>query len=763
MHWIELTSPRSPAPLPGLHPLVAQALIRRGLITSGSAHAFLDPAAYSPSSALDLPNLSPALYRIERAIHAQEPICVWGDFDVDGQTSTTILVQTLGILGANVSYHIPVRANEGHGVNISFLEELIARGTKLILTCDTGVAAQEAVAFAQTHGTDVVITDHHDLPEILPQAIAVVDPKLLPPEHPLATLSGAGVAFKLAEEMFTRWGYANDADQFLDLVALGLVADLAQLTGDTRYLVQKGLKALRNTQRLGLKVMMELAELNPANLTEEHIGFVLGPRLNALGRLGDANSAVEFLTTCDPARIRLLATQLENYNAQRQLLCNQVTQAAEAQLRDDPSLLEKPIIFLHHANWPGSVVGIVASRLVEHYGKPAILFSTPAGKPARGSARSVEGLNITAAIAEQKELLLNFGGHPMAAGLGLAQENLSEFTVRLFQTVEKMLVSSRHTEREIEIDARIKLREITLDLASALETLAPYGPGNEKLTLAVSSLRMKAVVNIGRNKEHLKLTVSDVDGYNQTVLWWNGAGEPLPEGEFDLACTVHASDWQGNRQVQIEFVDFRMIQTSPYEVREQKVKVVDYRGREDVLELVKDLQNQPSTLIWAEAEAKDEVGGKDRNELEPSESFIIWSIPPSAEELRNAMEIVRPKTVYLIGAHPAMEVTENFLNRLTGLLKYTINQREGKAAYTELAAATGQCVATVEQGLNWLVSRGKITLKHQEDDQLWVSPGVTINDLGGAARLRVEVQAMLAETAAYRTYFNTADKDSLFP
>ena len=571
------------------------------------------------------------------------------------------------------------------------------------------------------------------------------------------------MAYKLAEEMFTRWGRSKNADQFLDLVALGLVADLAQLTGDTRYLVQKGLAALRNTQRLGLKVMMELAELNPANLTEEHIGFVLGPRLNALGRLGDANPAVELLTTSDPARARLLATQLENYNAQRQLLCNQVTQAAEAQLRGDPSLLENPIIILYHASWPGSVVGIVASRLVGRYGKPALLFSTPSGEPARGSARSVKGLNITAAIAAQKELLLNFGGHPMAAGLGLVQENLPEFTRRLYQTVEKMLGPSRHVEPEIKIDSRIRLADITLDLASALETLAPYGPGNEKLNLVVNGLRLKSVVTLGRNKEHLKLTVSDEEGNIQTVLWWNGAGETLPEGEFDLACTVHASDWQGNRQVQMEFVDYRVVETAAVEVKKQKVRVIDYRNTENALELVKKLRREPFTLIWAEAEAKNTVGGKDRNELVPSDSFIIWSIPPSPEELRSAMEIVNPKTVYLIGAHPVTEVTEDFLNRLTGLLKYTINQREGKSTYTELAAATGQRVATVEQGLNWLVSRGKITLNHQENDLLWVSPGVTINDLGGAARLRVEVQTMLAETAAYRRYFKTADKDKLLP
>jgi single-stranded-DNA-specific exonuclease len=763
MRWIELTFPSSPAPLPGLHPLVSQALIRRGFTTPDSAHAFLEPSSYSPAPARDLPNLSRAFYRIERAIHSKEPICVWGDFDVDGQTSTTILLQTLQTLGANVTFHIPIRGNEGHGVNRPYLEKLISQGIKLILTCDTGTTAQEEVSFAQSYKTDVIITDHHDLPDVLPEAIAVVNPKLLPPEHPLATLSGAGVAYKLAEELFTQLGHPDGVLEFLDLVALGLVADLARLTGDTRYMVQKGLAALRKTERPGLKVMMELAELNPANLTEEHIGFVIGPRLNSLGRLGDANPAVELLTTSNLSRARLLATQLENYNAQRQLLCNQVTQAAEAQLRADPGLIDKPVIVLNHASWPGSVVGIVASRLVDRYGKPALLFSTPAGEPARGSARSVEGVNITAAIGMQKELLLNYGGHPMAAGLSLNQENLPGFTYRLFKTVENMLGSSLRPEPELEIDAWLHLPDITLDMAAALDMLAPYGPGNKKLILALQGLRMNSFVPIGRNKEHLKLIVTDEAGNTQPVLWWNGAGEPLPEGPFDLACTVHASDWQGNRQVQMEFVDFRLSASAAIEIDKSKAEVIDYRKAEGHHELVKKLRDQPSTLVWAEAEAKDDISGNDRNELGPSSNLIIWSIPPSPEILHRALEIVNPKKIYLICDHPSSEVTESFLNRLTGLLKFTINRRDGMTCYNELAAATGQRVATVEQGLNWLVSCGKITLKHQENDSLWVSRGVTINDLGGAARLRVEVQSMLAETAAYRVYFRSAAKEAIFP
>ena len=764
MRWKEPPSTFLPAPLPDLNPLVAQTLLRRGFTTPEAARAFLDPEAYSPAPPAELPGLPVAAERIERAIRAREPVCVWGDFDVDGQTSTTVLVQTLSALGADVTYHIPVRESESHGINILHLKEVIDQGAKLILTCDTGVTAHEAVDYAETRHVDMVITDHHDLPESLPQAVSVVNPKLLPPEHPLASLAGVGVAYKLAEELFARFpSKSSSPTTLLDLVALGLVADLAILKGDTRYLVQKGLAALRSTQRLGLQIMMEMAELIPANLTEEHIGFVLGPRLNALGRLGDANPVVELLTTNSSARARVLAAQLENYNAQRQLLCNQVTQAAEAQLRADPTLLENPVLVLGHPSWPGGVVGIVASRLVDRYHKPAILFSTPSNEPARGSARSVEGLNITTAIANQKDLLINFGGHPMAAGLALEQGRLAEFSRRLFRTVEKMLGKAVREEPELGIDSWLALSDITPDLAIALESLAPFGPGNEKIILATNNLAIKTVTPIGRNKEHLKLTITDETGNMASVLWWNGAGETPPEGKFDLAYTIRATDWRGTSQVQMEFVDFRVIETPLVEIRSQIKEIIDFRKVIDPLTLLPTFQDQPSTLVWTEAEAKKEVGGKDRNELEQAENLVIWTIPPSPEELQVALETVQPKIVTLVGAHPPLESIDTFLARLTGLLKYAITHRTGKVTFTELAAATAQRRITVEHGLNWLITRGTINLVHQEGNQLWVTSGKTFNDPGKATSLWGEVQALLSETAAYREHFKHAKKDMLLP
>jgi single-stranded-DNA-specific exonuclease len=745
-----------------LHPLVAQMLVRRGMTTPEAARAYLDPGAYSPAPATDLPGLASAADRVETAIRAREPICVWGDFDVDGQTSTTILVQTLQALGADATYHIPVRDRESHGVNIPHLQEIIDNGTKLILTCDTGITASAAADYALSRRVDMVITDHHDLPESLPHAVAVVDPKLLPEGHPLSTLSGSGVAYELAKELFTRFGRAEEATQHLDLAALGLVADLALLTGDARYLVQRGLETLRTTKRLGLQIMMEMAELAPANLTEEHIGFVLGPRLNSLGRLGDANPAVELFTTSDPARARVLATQLEGLNTQRQLLCNQVTQAAEAQLRADPSLLAQPVLVLGHASWPAGVVGIVASRLVEHYRKPAILFSTPADEPARGSARSVEGLNITAAIAAQKDLLLNFGGHPMAAGLALEQERLPEFYKRLNKTVTVMM-GEVETESLLEIDGWLNLPDLTLDLAEALEILAPYGPGNEKLTLATHGLKLLSAITIGRNKEHLKLNVTDEASNSQTVLWWNGAGESLPEGRFDLAYTVRASDWRGTRQVQMEFVDFHIVEAEKIEVRSKKFEVVDYRNAKDLPQVLSTVKRQPSILVWAEGEEKKVIGGKDRNELELAESLAIWTIPPSPEELHAALDKVQPQTVYLFAVTDPIEPPEAFLGRLAGLMKYAINQRGGKVTYAELEAATAQRAVTVRVGLEWLISQGEISLKIEKEDELVVSIGTSLKDPAGASRLWTETQSLLAETAAYRAHFKRANKDTLLP
>jgi len=753
-----------------LHPIVAQTLIRRGILTPDSARAFLHPEE-TPST--PFPNIESAVDVINAAIQHNDMICVWGDFDVDGQTSTALLVQTLRAIGADVVYYIPIRGKESHGVHIESLKPIIDNGTKLIITCDTGITAHEAIDYANARGVDVVVTDHHDLGETLPNAKAIINPKLLLENHPLKNLAGVGVAYKLAEALLDDGPQTIDrssstvhsppSEALLDLVALGLIADVALLQGETRSLAQKGIHALRNTKRLGLKVMAELSNTNLEALTEETIGFTFAPRLNALGRLSDANPAVELLLTNNPARARVLAAQIEGLNAQRRLLTSQVTEAAEAQLREHPELLTEPAIILSHPNWPGGVVGIVANRLVDRYHKPALLLTESEDGSLRGSARSIEGLHITEAITTQKELLLGFGGHPMAAGMSLQKENLPAFRRGLGKAIEKQLGEVIREEPTLHIDAWLGLDEINLELANAIETLAPFGAGNPELTLATRGVTLKSATEIGKTKEHLRLTVTDEDGRAQSILWWGGAGEELPdpssplrEGiKFDIAYSLRASTFRGEKQVNATFEEFRVVEEQAIEVKESSVEIRDWRletGRFDAL--------QPSVLVWAEG--RDKAKGKNRFELHRADELAIWTTPPSYSELRAALEIVKPKTVYLFAAQPEELRTDAFLARLAGMAKYAINNKGGRVSIKNLVVATAQRARAIQIGLEWLAAGGHVSIVPEAAaDAVLLSTGNGEADQYLQKELYIAVRGVLEESAAYRAYFARANIESI--
>ena len=749
----------------GLHPLVAQTLVRRGFTYPDTARAFLNPYHSTSKNTLELPGMEAALDRVASAIRKREPICIWGDFDVDGQTSTAILIQTLRSLGAKVTYHIPIRANESHGVNFENLNPIIDAGTKLIITCDTGISAFEEVAYARSRGVDFVITDHHDLPDILPKARAIVDPKLLSTNHPLANLPGAGVAYKLSEALIDVWKtdipqgeIIQDPDSLLDLAALGIIADLALLKGETRAIAQKGIGILRNTGRLGLKTIAQLANLDLSQATEESIGFTLGPRMNALGRLSDANPAVELFLTQDPVRARMLAAQIELLNSQRKLLTNQVYHAAETQLKAEPALLTQPLIILTHPSWPGGVIGIVASRLVERYHKAAILLATSDDGILRGSARSVEGLHITEAIAANKKYLLGFGGHPMAAGLSLIPDNLTEFRNAMNKTVEKMLGSIISKEPTLQVDEWLGLKAASSDLTNALEELAPFGPGNPPLVFATHGLQLRSKIKIGREKEHIKLVVADDKKTNREVLWWNGGSEEGSEAltgegnKFDLAYRLRANSYRGEQQLTLELVDFRVTEQKQIEIYKSRLEIRDLRLKPNALNF------SPSILTWAEGSEKK---GKNRYELHLADEFAIWTTPPSPTELREALEMVKPRIIYLYALNPVQENAEEFLSHLAGLTKFAIRKRSGKIKISELAAITAQREATIKLGLEWLAASGHIVIVSNEDEYRLVSGDSNANPYL-QRELFIAVKGYLDETSAYRSHFTHADTESIF-
>lgn len=758
--WLDPQPVKIPASFSSLNlpPLVAQTLIQRGFTTPDAVRAFLHPESLVSTP---FPDIEPTVERILLAIRNNERVCIWGDFDVDGQSSTTLLVQTLQTLGANVVYYIPIRGKESHGVHIESLKPIIESGVTLIVTCDTGITAHEAIEYANSCGVDVVVTDHHDPGETLPNAAAIVNPKLLDQGHVLSNLAGVGVAYKLAEALlrshdFSRSSESNEtATALLDLVALGLIADVALLKSETRALAQRGIQVLRKTQRLGLKIIAELSGTNLETLTEETIGFTFAPRLNALGRLSDANPAVELLLTNDPARARVLATQIEGLNAQRKLLTSQVYGAAETLLRQNPQWLMEPAIVLSQPNWPGGVVGIVANRLVDRYHKPAILLTESEDGILRGSARSVEGLHVTEAIASQRDRLLGFGGHPMAAGLSLPKENLADFRKGFGKAVEKQLGSASREEPTLQIDAWLNLNDISLELANALEIMAPFGAGNPSLTLATRNVKMKTVTTMGKAREHLKLWVEDESGNVRDILWWGGAGEELPEegSIFDIAYSLRASTFRGEKQVSLQFEEFRVTEESPVEIRRKELEIEDWRSGGMSLESL-----SANTIIWAEG--ADKAKGRNRYELSQVDEFAIYTTPPSSQDLRAALDVVKPRRIYVFAVSPQAMSTDEFLKQMAGLAKFVINQRAGKVTVQELAAVTSQREGAVQIGLEWLAAGGHISAR-AEPEAYHLSAGNSNTNQYLQKELYTAVKGILQETAAYRAHFGRASLKSL--
>jgi len=752
--------------------MVAETLVRRGVQTVEAARAFLDADAYTPALPTALPDLAQAADRIERAIRAGETICVWGDFDVDGQTATTVLVATLRDLGARVMHYIPVRATESHGMRIPALERVLDQGAQLILTCDTGIDANDAVAYAVERGVDVIVTDHHELPPELPSAYAIVNPHLLPIKHALTSLPGVGVAYKLAEELYARAGCAEEAAKHLDLVALGLVADVAVLDRDTRYLLQRGLVSLRQTERLGLQELMKLARINPMYLSEEHIGFALAPRLNALGRMDDANVIVDFLTTPDLTQARIFASELEALNDRRKMLGDQVFAAAQEQIAQNPALLEEAALVLAAPEWPVGVIGIVANRLVELYHRPAMLIAISPEGLGHGSARSVEGCHITEALATQNDLLRSYGGHAMAAGLSLPAEDIPAFRRGLARAV-KAQIGEAPAQPALQIDGYVPLADLSLDLLADLERLAPFGAGNPSLTLATRDIRVTAQRPLGRDGRHLLLTVEDADGVAQQVVWWRWDGAALPEGVFDLAYTTRVNDFRGQRELQIVWEDARadtgareiMPTIAPVVVERPQLELVDYRREPHPLTLLKPLLTAPDLQIWREGPAAADIPGCDRHELAPATTLVIWTLPPGPDVLYAALAKVSPSKVYLFSAGAGLDQLEPFLKYIAGAAKYALKNTGGRVNIPRVAALTANRESAVRLALAWLEAQGHITIV-AEGDATEDDSSVLLQAGGNRAeqyadRIAARLGALLDEVTAYRRYFMQAEIEVL--
>ena len=734
--------------------LIAKTLYRRGFTTTGDALAFLDPGLYSPHPPSELPGIDAAADRILKAIHNKEQILIWGDFDVDGQTSTTLLVSALQALGASVQHHIPIRAEESHGISLPVLTEKIsALSPQLIITCDTGIDANEEIEFANQAGIDVIITDHHQLPPALPNAFAIINPSMLPANHGLKNLPGVGVAFKLIEEIFTP--FDMDPSYLLDLVALGIVSDVATQKGDTRYLLQKGLDVLRNTPRPGLLEIYKFNDLTPSQINEDHIGFVIGPRLNALGRLGDANSCVEFFTTKDPTRAHSLAYRLDKLNKTRQLLTEDIFQEAEKMISAFPELVEEyPILVLQgSAQWHPGVIGIVASRIVERYHKPVIMLSQD-GDRARGSARSIPGVDITKLISTAGDLLISHGGHPMAAGMSLPLTDVASFRRTLADNFLG-IVGDSLPQSSLQIDLEIPFQDICESFILDFQRLAPFGSGNPKLTFATRGVFTdhNQIKVIGKSGNHRKVTFTDSNRDQRDFLWWNSTNLAIPENPLDIAFSLDLTTYRDQQQIQATLLHLRQSPEAPvYIPAPSQIDLLDLRGHEDPLSALSDLYSPSNSIIWAENKKPAGFDSFPRNKLSKSASLIIWTTPPSKLDLRLAIKKVTPNQVVLFGINPEIDRLDEFIQALFGLIKHI--DRTGKSYdLIRFSEALALPEDVIEVGLEWIHQQGDYNLENINQGLVAMGPK---QKLPGFDNVDRKLKLMLREVIAYRTYFNNA-------
>lgn len=746
----------------GGHPIVAQLLIQRGVTTVSETKAFLDSAQYPPAPPADLPDLIVAVETLLKAIENQQKILIWGDFDVDGQTATALLLDALRQVDALVSFYIPHRIRESHGIQPDRLLEVIQEHQpEILLTCDTGITEHKAIEQAVQQGITVLVTDHHDLPPgALPPAQANVNPKRLPEEHPLRTLPGVGVAYKLIEELYTRLDKTEELATFLDLVALGIVADVAEQRDDTRYLLQRGLIQLQQTRRIGLQALFAVINLNPEHITTEDIGFQIAPRLNAAGRLDDATPVVDLLTTTDQTKARTIAANLDGLNKKRRLLQRQMMAGAQGVIAEQPDLLDHTALVIAHSDWHPGLLGIVAGQLAERYNRPCILLTLD-GPEARGSARSRPGYHIGTAITAQADLLTNYGGHAGAAGLSLPIENIDRFRRKVSQTLQDNF-DSEAANSALQIDAAITLDEITPGFVEELFRLAPFGEGNPAPLLMATNLTLAKQTTLGRERLHRKLTVqASHSEVTQQVLWWNGSEHKLPDGSFDLAFTLGWNTYKGNREVAITLQAIReqptdtAVATPP---APQQV-LVDWRDKTLDHAVNQFRTEEVEGIIWAEGSHWDANKDEEvvrRHDLVNAPALLILTAPPSAVVLHEILEQVQVERVYIAAIPPQGQQFKPFLNRLLQLCKATITAKEGHGDLEQLAGTTAQTIATVSSGLRYLAARNAISLEEHSSFAIIASGQKDALPLYDVADTEAELRYNLAESAAYRSFFAKA-------
>ncbi len=633
-----------------LSKLAARLLVQRGWTNVEEAKRFL----HMDESALHDPflfkGMEESVARIKKAISNEERILVFGDYDADGVTSTSVMYQTLKSLGADVSFYVPNRFTEGYGPNEPAFRNAKDEGVSVIITVDTGISAVYEASVAKEIGIDLIITDHHEPPPELPDAFAIVNHKQEDCPYPFKSLAGVGVAFKTAQALLGRF-----PEEYLDLLTLGTIADLVPLVEENRYLVQRGLPKVAQTKRPGLKALMELCGVQGQDVTEEHVGFAIGPRLNAAGRLDSADPAVSLLITEDSMEAEEIAQQVDDLNKERQKIVNNITKEAIAQVEQDEG---SPVIIVGQEGWNAGVIGIVASRLVEKYYRPTIVLSIDSEKGvAKGSARSIEGFDMFQNLSECREWLPHFGGHPMAAGLTMNVADVDKLRKKLSLLADEVLkpedlIPTKH------VDLIAKVNEVTVDAIMDLQKLSPFGVGHPSPKVMIAKTKIGQFKKIGSNKDHLKMTFEDesdsLDGIGFRIGDLYDHITPL---DFvSVIGDVSINEWNGHVKPQLIIEDLKVEDWQLFDYRGKHIPWRNFTEMEeqDRLVFVKFRENTPIPMEIEAAGIKViDFSSRQQvsSEYDVTECFVILAdIPTTEEQIPILLNGKKPSRIYALFA-----------------------------------------------------------------------------------------------------------------
>jgi single-stranded-DNA-specific exonuclease len=535
-----------------ISPLIVQLLYNRNIRTNESIESFLAVDERLQNDPFLLPDIDGAVERIRIALQSEEKIAVYGDFDADGITATTLLHEGLKSLGANVVSYIPHRGDEGYGLNNSAISYLSGQGISLLITVDCGVSAVPEIIEANRIGMDVVVTDHHNVPSEIPPAVAVIDPKRKDSHYPFSDLAGVGVSYKLLQALAITLKSDKKVEPFLDLVALGTVADMVSLLGENRYLVKWGLEVLHNTKRVGIKELAKCAGIPVSAIDTDVISWVLAPRLNAAGRLDHAGIGLKLLSTDSVEEARNLADSLERKNSERQRLTEVLITKAREQITGER--VDSPLIMVGGQDFHSGVVGVVAGKLAEEFYRPAVVFEQ--GREwTKGSARSVPQVSIIDALGECDDILYRYGGHPMAAGFTIATDKLSELRIRLTERITTQMDLFK-IQPHISIDAEVHLSELQGDTFKMIQQLAPFGSANPCPTFLVRNIIVDDCKCVGNTSDHLKFKLSDGKTKWDGIAFKMGRFIKDVGPRIDIVFNLQINEWRGRASLQLNIIDF---------------------------------------------------------------------------------------------------------------------------------------------------------------------------------------------------------------